>query len=1192
MSLFASYYGIDNSATNEDIHRKPADFIDKAQFDANAYVKELLLTKSVENLIAEDTRIVQEVKTLDSDMQMLVYENYNKFISATETIQHMKKNFDAMNEDMKLVEGKMKSISGISSFLDSSTLESKKKVDKLVRIKSLLNKLDFLCELPEKLQDMIGRELYHPAVKLYNKTITVLKSHAHVLSFKHIQERTERMMADLRGKVSNLLDDPSLDAEKLTQYVVILRLMKAPKLQVITKLMAAHRLRTVTLTQAFNKEFDHHHPGITQIRRFHQSLVVGLVEACKGVSEMFCTHYMDEENSEKIPKNTEKNFMHEKNNFKHEEKIFMHEKSDLELHVTAYGLLTELLHGVMPGYEAAMVRELAAYCNRYREAWEEVKDLEMKFEEAAMSQLDSKTSNLESSLRRARARAEEVHGERTAWVQLARQSVTDVQYLDKSAGECAVQHNCNGYTEPLNATPSAYRAAAPGYAYSLLTVLNAHLTYCFWRRVTDCLESLLAVSSDLLRLCDPHVQEYSTQPVQVVQYAVDERYETASHESGNSRTSSSHGYSSGSTHGVSTSPGSGPGPLAVRLEIQRRAALTRPLYDTFSEVLVNAFSSLLNTDLKPVLDIFNVLESTVSSTVRSTCTSTVSSSTVRSPPRQKDRDGRTHHHHHGKQQQVVHLMVPRSIARYPPAVSSSSTSTSTCCLPYEQQQHIDVLFGHVSPHVKADSVSNLYSSSDCLTVFTWTFLHHVSQAIEYVSSTCNRTSTVSSTSNSTGETHVTGRKTFSSDTGQFVLDSEDGIFLQSPPRTQDVIIKIGSSGGIGLSGGNSSKSSGRGESGTDLAYLYSSTRDGGMFSNVFAIKEHSANISGRVKEHSANVPQKNKEHSTEDSVENSKKILQTKDRSAENYENIPQNDKKENVGVSSHFSVGDVFVLVSSIVLRKLSPNILKRLENELKVTQLPPLAKDASFRAKCSARLETTSQELLSIFIISTTERFTSQSLLCLHDLYKSSRNSLTLDNFSISPRTVLMAQALDALSTICCVLLSETPPQARATSTGSTGAGNAYRRASLGAGGAGGGAVSSLQLDIERLFTQKVKIFENDVTALVPTLDTIVGSAIKAILKGTQEYLKFTTISLAMNLKFQAYISFLKQVCHILLRDASEAETLVDAVSNTLFSRFAGANDISSLTTDNSETIAISKITGMAMLEVSKNATLLQKV
>lgn len=36
-------------------------------------------------------------------MQMLVYENYNKFISATETIKRMKNNVDAMDGDMEAV---------------------------------------------------------------------------------------------------------------------------------------------------------------------------------------------------------------------------------------------------------------------------------------------------------------------------------------------------------------------------------------------------------------------------------------------------------------------------------------------------------------------------------------------------------------------------------------------------------------------------------------------------------------------------------------------------------------------------------------------------------------------------------------------------------------------------------------------------------------------------------------------------------------------------------------------------------------------------------------------------------------------------------------------------------------------------------------------------------------------------------
>ena len=36
-------------------------------------------------------------------MQMLIYENYNKFISATETIKRMKNNVESMEGDMTSV---------------------------------------------------------------------------------------------------------------------------------------------------------------------------------------------------------------------------------------------------------------------------------------------------------------------------------------------------------------------------------------------------------------------------------------------------------------------------------------------------------------------------------------------------------------------------------------------------------------------------------------------------------------------------------------------------------------------------------------------------------------------------------------------------------------------------------------------------------------------------------------------------------------------------------------------------------------------------------------------------------------------------------------------------------------------------------------------------------------------------------
>lgn len=50
----------------------------------------MLETQGLNELMRQDDQLIREIKELDTNMQMLVYENYNKFISATDTIRKMK----------------------------------------------------------------------------------------------------------------------------------------------------------------------------------------------------------------------------------------------------------------------------------------------------------------------------------------------------------------------------------------------------------------------------------------------------------------------------------------------------------------------------------------------------------------------------------------------------------------------------------------------------------------------------------------------------------------------------------------------------------------------------------------------------------------------------------------------------------------------------------------------------------------------------------------------------------------------------------------------------------------------------------------------------------------------------------------------------------------------------------------------
>lgn len=83
--LLTSYYGAEAGVALADEMN-----VDVSGFNANRYVASLLQYKSLEELVQRGNSMVSEIKSLDSDMQMLVYENYNKFISATDTIRAMK----------------------------------------------------------------------------------------------------------------------------------------------------------------------------------------------------------------------------------------------------------------------------------------------------------------------------------------------------------------------------------------------------------------------------------------------------------------------------------------------------------------------------------------------------------------------------------------------------------------------------------------------------------------------------------------------------------------------------------------------------------------------------------------------------------------------------------------------------------------------------------------------------------------------------------------------------------------------------------------------------------------------------------------------------------------------------------------------------------------------------------------------
>lgn len=83
--MLKMYYGIEHSQSGGG-SLDPCD-INGAHFEADTYLSNMIKQRSLTELMDEETKMVTQIRALDSDMQTLVYENYNKFISATDTIR-------------------------------------------------------------------------------------------------------------------------------------------------------------------------------------------------------------------------------------------------------------------------------------------------------------------------------------------------------------------------------------------------------------------------------------------------------------------------------------------------------------------------------------------------------------------------------------------------------------------------------------------------------------------------------------------------------------------------------------------------------------------------------------------------------------------------------------------------------------------------------------------------------------------------------------------------------------------------------------------------------------------------------------------------------------------------------------------------------------------------------------------------
>ncbi|KAM7220712.1 Vps51/Vps67 domain containing protein [Rhypophila decipiens] len=75
----------------------PPSELDAPSFNAAEYISKTLSSSSLEELLRTYARVLGEIRALDAEKKALVYDNYSKLISATETIRKMRNTMDPLN---------------------------------------------------------------------------------------------------------------------------------------------------------------------------------------------------------------------------------------------------------------------------------------------------------------------------------------------------------------------------------------------------------------------------------------------------------------------------------------------------------------------------------------------------------------------------------------------------------------------------------------------------------------------------------------------------------------------------------------------------------------------------------------------------------------------------------------------------------------------------------------------------------------------------------------------------------------------------------------------------------------------------------------------------------------------------------------------------------------------------------------
>ena len=180
--------------------------LDSDSFDPEAYVRKILDTKHLDEMLKIENRLISEIRSLDGEKKALVYDNYSKLIAATDTIRKMRDNMvpltqedSALNEDVARIAGLAGDLAMISARQSDSLTENtsvQQSLDERATKIAQVNTVKWVLDAPTRLKSMVEHGQQQEAEKDWDEVQTLLHSWKGVKGVDQVREDCSKLMQE------------------------------------------------------------------------------------------------------------------------------------------------------------------------------------------------------------------------------------------------------------------------------------------------------------------------------------------------------------------------------------------------------------------------------------------------------------------------------------------------------------------------------------------------------------------------------------------------------------------------------------------------------------------------------------------------------------------------------------------------------------------------------------------------------------------------------------------------------------------------------------------------------------------------------------------------------------------------------------------------------------------------------------